>query len=161
MCPVRKTIDWFLFYIISIVQKRPGVLRCPNCRWGLHHRWEINILYPKFNVWVFVYINFWLCYHPEISFPEGFVLRCVWFFFFLFIYLFFLMFVGTLSLKRLDGSQPNFHTRWMGGLARTLLKMGVIAWAVWQPSWKTLFSRNYDCSSSTHCSGVAFTSAQP
>ena len=28
----------------------------------------------------------------------------------------FLMFAGTLSLERLDGSQPNFHTRWRGRL---------------------------------------------
>ena len=26
-------------------------------------------------------------------------------------FFFFLMFVGALSLERLDGSQPNFHTR--------------------------------------------------
>ena len=78
-----------------------------------------------------------------------------------FSFFFFFMFAGTLSLERLDRSQPNFHTRWRGGLAQTLFKMGVIAWAVWQPSWKTLFSHNYDCSSSTDCTGVAFTSAQP
>ena len=70
------------------------------------------------------------CYRQERTFPEGIVLHCVCFFFFFF------MFAGTLSLERLDGSQPNFHTRWWGGLPPTLLKMGVIASAVWQPSWK-------------------------
>ena len=55
-------------------------------------------------------------YRPEISFPEGMFLRCVCFF----LFFFFLMFAGTLSLERLDGSQPNFHTRWRGGLAHRL-----------------------------------------
>ena len=63
------------------------------------------------------------------------------------------MFAGTLSIEWLDG----FHTRSRGGLAQTLLKIGVIALAVWQPSWKKLFSHNCDCSC---CTGVAFTLAQ-
>ena len=53
--------------------------------------------------------------------------------------LFFLMFAAALSLEWLDGSQPNFHTRWRGGLARTLLKMGVISLTVSQPSLRTSF----------------------
>ena len=32
----------------------------------------------------------------------------------------------ALYQERLDGSQPNFHARWRGGLGWTLLKMGVI-----------------------------------
>ena len=36
---------------------------------------------------------------------------------------FFLMFSGVLSLERVDGSQPNFHTWYTGGLPQTLLKM--------------------------------------
>ena len=49
---------------------------------------------------------------------------------------FFLMFASALSLERLDGSQPNFHTKWRGGLVRTVLKMGVVGLTVWQPTWK-------------------------
>ena len=52
----------------------------------------------------------------------------------LFFFFFFLMFASALSLERLDRSQPNFHTR--GGLAQTLLKMGVVGLTVWKPSWK-------------------------
>ena len=44
--------------------------------------------------------------------------------------LFFLMFASALSLEQFDGSQPNFHNRWMGGLAQTLLKMGVVTLTV-------------------------------
>ena len=40
-------------------------------------------------------------------------------------FLSFFMFAGALSLEQLYGSQPNSHTRWRGGLARILLKMGV------------------------------------
>ena len=49
------------------------------------------------------------------------------------------MFVGALSLERLSGSQPNFHTRWRGGLVQTLLEMGIVSLIVWQPSWKSTF----------------------
>ena len=66
-------------------------------------------------------------YCPEKNFPEGIVLHCVCFF----------MFASALSLVRLDGSQPNFDTRWRGGLAPTLLKMGIVGLTVWQPSWKS------------------------
>ena len=52
-----------------------------------------------------------------------------------FFFCFFLMFAGALSLERLDESQPNFHTRWRGGLAQTLFKMGVVALTAWLPSW--------------------------
>ena len=38
-----------------------------------------------------------------------------------------LFYFNVCRLERLDGSQPNFHTRWRGGLAQTLLKMAVIA----------------------------------
>ena len=47
--------------------------------------------------------------------------------FFFFFSCFFFMFAVALSLESLDGSQPNCHTRWRGRLARTLLKMAVIA----------------------------------
>ena len=46
------------------------------------------------------------------------------------------MFAGTPSLEQLDGSQPNFHTRWRGGLAQIVLKIGIVALTIWQPSWK-------------------------
>ena len=92
---------------------------------------------------------------PKVLFRK--VLFCAVSVFFL---LFFKMFEGALSLEWLDRSQPNFHTRWMGGLAQTLLKIAVIAWAVGSHLGKTLFSHNYDCSGSTDCTGVAFTSPQ-
>ena len=44
--------------------------------------------------------------------------------------------VDALSLEWLNGSQPNFKTRWRGGMARTLLKMGDVSLTVWQLSWK-------------------------
>ena len=44
------------------------------------------------------------------------------------------MFAGALSADQLDGAQPNFHTRWRGGLVQTPLKMGVVGLTVWQPS---------------------------
>ena len=64
----------------------------------------------------------WVFYRPERTFPEGIV------------YSFLKMFAGALSLERLDGSQLNYHTRWRGELAQTLLKMVVIALTIWQPS---------------------------
>ena len=79
--------------------------------------------------------------------PENFSLRyCFWLFFF--------MFACDLSLEWLDESQPIFtQFRCRGGLAQTLLKMGIIGLAVSQPSWKN----SYECSC---CTGVAFTLAQ-
>ena len=54
----------------------------------------------------------------------------------------FFMFVGTLSLKRLDRSQSHFHTRWRGELAQILLEMGIVSLTVSQPSGKNpVFTR--------------------
>ena len=60
-------------------------------------------------------------YHQQI-FSEGIVFGCVCF----------LMVVDALSLEWLNGSQPNFNTRWRGGIAQTLLKMGDVGLTVWQ-----------------------------
>ena len=58
-------------------------------------------------------------YPPERTFPEGIVFGCVYFFSLFYV-------VCALSLEWIDGSQPNFHTRWRSGLAQTLRKMGVV-----------------------------------
>ena len=55
------------------------------------------------------------------------------------LFFFFSFMFVALSLERFEGSQPKFHTRWRGGLARTLLKMCVIGLTLWQPSWKNSF----------------------
>ena len=85
------------------------------------------------------FFNTFCCYISVFKLPPGKLFQKVLFsavsFFF-----FFFMFASTLSLQRLDRSQPNFYTRWRGGLAQTLLKMGFVALTVWQPSWKNTVS---------------------
>ena len=68
----------------------------------------------------------------------------------------FFMFAGTLSLVRLDGSHPNFHTMQRGGLAQTL-EYGCHRFNRFTAILEKLFSHNCDCS---WCTGVAFTLAQ-
>ena len=75
----------------------------------------------------------------------------------LFFFVFCFMFAGALSLERLDGSQPNFHTRWRGGLARTLLKMSFNRFNCLAAILEKLFLHNCDCSC---CTVVAFILAQ-
>ena len=45
----------------------------------------------------------------------------------------------TLSLEWLNWSQPNFHTKWRGGMTQILLKMGIAGLTIWRPSWKMAF----------------------
>ena len=67
-------------------------------------------------------------YRPEKNFSEGIVFSrvCdfVLFFFIYFIYLF-ICSVYTITLERLNQSEPNFHTRLLTEIARPCTKMGI------------------------------------
>ena len=53
----------------------------------------------------------------------------------------FFMFVSTITWEPLNGSRSNFHTRSVGGIPRTLSKMGIIGPCVsWLSAKNILFS---------------------
>ena len=67
------------------------------------------------------FFSFFFCfYHPEKNFSEGVVFSCVCDF----VLFYFIFSATTITLERLNQSEPNFHTRLLSEIAWPCTKMG-------------------------------------